>query len=218
MSGTGLIRCFVAVELPGELKARIERETACLRRSVADVKWVPAENLHFTIKFLGGVPEEEVSRLEGILKEAVRGTKPFEIEIAGAGVFPGMKSPRVFWIGTRDPASGLKGLADRVEDALERAGYPREQRGFTPHITLGRLRAVRGVPGGTSPGGTSPGGTSPAEREAIAGARTLADDLATLKDVLFGKIRLENISLMRSELAPGGAKYSRLAAIRLGGG
>lgn len=202
-----LIRCFVAVELPAEVKARIERQTARLRSGSADVKWVPPENLHLTIKFLGGVPQAEAPGLADILREAVRGTEPFEVEVAGAGVFPGVKSPRVFWIGFKDPESRLSGLARRVEDALEQAGYPREQRSFTPHLTLGRFREARGRSRETGPG----------KGEAMAGAKRLAEELATLEGVVFGKIRLENISLMRSELSPGGARYSRLASIRFGG-
>ncbi|MDA8085424.1 MAG: RNA 2',3'-cyclic phosphodiesterase, partial [Nitrospiraceae bacterium] len=122
MGERGLVRCFVAVEIPGDIRERIERETAFLRRSRADVKWVPAENLHFTVKFLGGVPEEEIPGLVRILTEAVRQTKPFEIEIAGAGVFPGTRSPRVFWVGAREegPESRFRGLAEVVEDALSR--------------------------------------------------------------------------------------------------
>ncbi|MDA8324895.1 MAG: RNA 2',3'-cyclic phosphodiesterase [Nitrospiraceae bacterium] len=204
MSEARLIRCFIAVELPEEIKARIERDTAFLRRSRAEekVKWVPAENLHFTIKFLGGVPEEDIPGLIGALKEAVSGIKPFEIEVAGAGVFPGARSPRVFWIGAKDPESRFKDLAKQVEDALEHfsSGYPREEKGFTPHLTLGRLREGARLKG----------------RAGMAEAQKLADELATLKDALFGKIKLENISLMRSELGPKGSKYSRLAEIRFG--
>ncbi len=196
---TGSIRCFVAIELPGELRERITEAVTFLKSSRTLVKWVPPENLHLTVKFLGGVPEEDLPQLIKVLEEAVRETKPFEIEVSGAGVFPGMKYPRVFWIGARDPGAGLERLADRVEGALEHfgPGYPREKRGFTAHLTIGRLR----------------------ERARLKGeeAQGLASGLATLKDVLFGKIKLENISLMRSELGPGGARYSRLAKIEFGG-
>ena len=198
------IRCFVAVELPRELKARIERETAGLRRSRTDVKWVPAENMHFTLKFLGGVPEEDIPALIGVLEEAVRGQKPFEIEVFGAGVFPGARSPRVFWIGAKDQESRFKDLARAVEDAVEHfgPGYPREARGFTPHLTLGRLREGARLKGGA----------------AMEDARELSDEVSTLKDVLFGKIKLEKISLMQSVLGPKGSTYSRLAEIRFGEG
>lgn len=189
------LRCFIAVELPAETKNRIDRQTARLRGLQADVKWVPAENLHFTIKFLGGVPEGQVRRIVEILKEAVRGIKPFEIEVAGAGAFPGMRSPRVFWIGAKDSEARLAGLARQVEDALERAGFftPKEQKAFTPHLTIGRCRER--------------GRTSP----------LLAEEMATLGGAAFGKIRLENISLMQSELSPAGARYSRLALVHFGG-
>lgn len=201
MSEKGLVRCFVAAELPGEVKARIESGISGLRRSGADVKWTPAGNLHITVKFLGGVPAEDIPGITGILKGAVSGISPFEIEVLGAGVFPDARSPRVFWIGVKDEESRLKDLAGRVEDALGLAGYPRERRGFTAHITLGRLKEGRRHGGG----------------QEAAETRQLAEGLATLKEALFGKIKLENISLMRSELEPGGSKYSRLAEIRFGG-
>ena len=203
----GSIRCFVAVELPEKIRGRIAEDTAFFKKSGADVKWVPPENLHLTIKFLGQVPEDHIPELTGLLKEAVRGTKPFEAEVAGAGVFPGTGSPRVFWVGVRDSGMSLAALARNVEEILWKAGYGRQEKGvfvFVPHLTLGRLREERGGPGKGSRGG----------REE---ARKLAGEIATLKDALFGKIKLENISLMRSELGPGGARYSRLARIEFGG-
>ncbi len=208
----GTIRCFVAVELPDELKARIAEETAFLKKSRADVKWVPPENLHLTLKFLGQVPEERVPELAGLLKEAVRGTeKPFEVAVEGAGVFPGPGSPRVFWVGIRDPHMLLAGLARRVDEELLKAGYGQQEKGaFVPHLTLGRLREDRS-PRWRGKGGPAGGGGGREE------ARRLAGELATLKDTLFGKIKLENISLMRSEIGPGGARYSRLAKVEFGG-
>ena len=205
------IRCFVAVELPEELRGRIAAGTAFLKKSKADVKWVRPENLHLTIKFLGQVPEDRVPELTGLLKEAVREAKPFEIEVAGAGVFPGPGSPRVFWVGVSDPRRLLARLARDVEEVLGKAGYGQQEKRdfFSPHLTLGRLRESR--PAG--PRRPSLKGGAEGREE----ARRLADELATLKDALFGKINLENISLMRSELGPGGARYSRLAKIEFGG-
>ncbi len=208
---SGSIRCFVAVELPEELRDRIAADTAFLKKSTAgkNVKWVPPENLHLTIKFLGQVTEDHIPELTGLLKEAVSGIRPFEIEVAGAGVFPGHGSPRVFWVGIRDPQMLLAGLARNVEETLGKAGYGQQEKGgFSPHLTLGRLKEPRAM------GSMSSFGRGGEGREE---ARRLADELATLKDALFGKINLENISLMRSELGPGGARYSRLAKIEFGG-
>ncbi len=210
------VRCFVAVELPEELKARIAEETAFLKKSKADVKWVQPENLHLTLKFLGQVPEVRIPELAGLLKEAVRDMKkqqkPYEVEVAGAGVFPGPGSPRVFWLGIRDPQMLLAGLARSVEEKLGKAGFGQQEKGaFVPHLTLGRLREDRPSPGRGKGG---PAGGSGGREE----ARKLAMELATLEDTLFGKIKLENISLMRSELGPGGARYSRLATIEFFGG
>ncbi|MDA8168322.1 MAG: RNA 2',3'-cyclic phosphodiesterase [Nitrospiraceae bacterium] len=187
------IRCFVSIEIPEDVKAVIEAETARLRRSGADVKWVAAKNLHFTIKFLGDVPEEKLPELALLLAGSVRDTGPFEMELYGTGVFPGERSPRVVWIGVRDTVK-MDDVRLNVENTLEKAGgSPRERKPFVPHLTLGRVKSLRGRPG-------------------------LLEGLATLKDILFGKIMVENIYLMRSELKPGGPEYSVLKKIPFGAG
>lgn len=187
------LRCFVSVEMSDELKARIGEQTLPLRQSAAkNVKWTPAENLHLTLKFLGDVDAEDIPRISGLLAEAARPVRPFEMSLFGAGVFPSPKSPRVVWIGVRD-AEHLKGLAREVEDALEKAGFRREPRAYVPHLTLGRVRAGRGA------------------------ADELIRGLATLRDVLFGNIVVKNICLMQSELRPEGARYRRLGEMPLGG-
>ena len=199
---TGSIRCFVAIELPEELRGRIADSIAFLKSGKADVKWVPPENLHFTMKFLGQVPLDDIPRLTGLLKDAVKDIEPFEVEVGGTGVFPRPGSPRVFWVGVNDPDKLLQGLARNMEEVLASAGYGEREKGeFTPHLTIGRLREA------------GPGNRSRGREE----AGEVARGLATLKDVLFGKIKLENISLMRSELGPGGARYSRISEIEFGG-
>ena len=127
-----MIRLFVALELPDELRERM----AMIERGVTGAKWVPPENLHVSLRFIGEVPEDRyddiVYALEGVHSE------PFALTITGAGHFESGRRVRVLWLGVeRDPA--LIALNRRIESALVRAGLPPEERKFVPHITLARL-------------------------------------------------------------------------------
>jgi len=190
-TGPKLARCFIAVNLPEELKEAIEREAAPLRASGADVNWVAARNLHITLKFLGYVPEEDLEKIEKISLKVVSAYRPFEMELAGIGSFPeGRKSPRVIWVGANAPGGDLEKIQGGLESALKELGFEPEER-FSPHITLGRVKSNRNMP-------------------------ILLRALTTLRESLFGKIKVEKIDLMRSELKPGGAEYSIIKEMRFG--
>jgi len=192
MTESKLVRSFIAVNLPVELKEEIERATAPLRASGADVKWVVARNLHITLKFLGYVPEEDLKKIEKAAAKVVRGSSPFEIEFSGIGSFPERtKSPRVVWVGVKDTSGGgLERIQRELEASLKELGFEPEGR-FSPHITLGRVKSRRNT-------------------------ADLLRALTTLRDALFGKIKVEKIDLMRSDLAPSGAEYSIIKEIRFG--
>ena len=127
-----MIRLFVALELPEELRDR----AAMVQRGVTGARWVPPENLHITLRFIGEVPEDRyddiVYALEGVKSE------PFTLTIAGAGHFESRGRVRALWLGIeRDPS--LMALNKRIESALVRAGLPPEERKYTPHLTIARL-------------------------------------------------------------------------------
>ncbi len=186
----GVIRSFIAVNLPEELKEKIGAEIPYLKDSGADVKWVDPESMHITLKFLGYVPEEKIDQVAFVAAGVAREIRPFELIFRGTGAFPAETAPRVVWVGVEDPSGMLMELQKRLEEALSGLGFEKEG-GFNAHITLGRVK-------------------SPKNRQALAGR------LATLRGSLFGKIKVENIHLMKSELRPGGSLYSALSQIKLG--
>jgi 2'-5' RNA ligase len=186
------LRCFIAIELPEDLRRRIGEVTEGLRSTEADVRWVRPEGMHLTLKFLGSTPEELVPEIKSRLTEAVSGHEKMHLRLSGAGVFPNERRPRVVWIGLLD-SDRLIGLQRDVEVALEALGFEPDGRPFTPHLTLGRLRSPRG-------------------------SAALLRELEALKDASFDEIEVEEIAVMRSELKPSGAVYHRLHSIPLGRG
>jgi 2'-5' RNA ligase len=139
------MRCFVAVALPPEVRGHLVRVQDILRRSDPDVKWVEAENLHLSLKFLGDVDDEPLARLKGMLSiEALRWPR-LRLTYAGIGTFPEHGTPRVLWAGCSGDLERLAGLAGAVERAAETVGVPREHRPFVAHLTIGRVRSDRNL-------------------------------------------------------------------------
>jgi RNA 2',3'-cyclic 3'-phosphodiesterase len=137
------IRAFIAIDLPVEVKSFILRVASDLKKTGADVKWTRPESTHLTLKFLGNVSGDLVSRLDGLLKPALAHLNPMTLRVQGLGAFPGLARPRVFWIGVQDPENALVSLAHRVESLLEPLGFTPEKRPFSPHLTLGRVRSSK---------------------------------------------------------------------------
>lgn len=126
------MRLFVAVTLPAQILAALER----IQQGVPDAHWVPPENMHLTLRFLGEVNGADFQDLMPALAEAV--VPPFDIEIAGVGHFERRQVPTVLWAGIR-PSPELKHLQAKIERIICSCGFPPEPRRFTPHITLARL-------------------------------------------------------------------------------
>jgi 2'-5' RNA ligase len=184
------MRLFVAVSLPPEVRERLAAVQDRLRRTQADVSWVRAENIHVTLKFLGETEEKRLERIRPALDEVARAGEPFPMEVAGVGSFGG-RIPRVVWVGVGEGAERLTQLAGRIEKALGRVGFPTERRGFTAHLTLGRVR-------------------SPRNAEAL---------LAALQEFHaegFGSVMTTEFELMRSDLKPTGSVYTVLERFPLG--
>ncbi|MGB9617928.1 MAG: RNA 2',3'-cyclic phosphodiesterase [Desulfomonilaceae bacterium] len=135
-----MVRCFVALELPEEVKSFVAAVAAELRLKIKDAKWVSVQGMHLTLKFLGDVPSGAIPAVGKALEEpfAVRG--PIQLKVQGLGCFPNMKRPRVIWLGITDSQSALQPLVQKIEDALVPLGIPRETRSFKPHLTLARMK------------------------------------------------------------------------------
>ena len=138
------------------------------------------------------MPEERVGAIVAALAPSGADLHPFEAQIRGLGAFPSVARPRVIWAGVLDGAPEMIELARRVDTALAALGFAREERPFSPHVTLGRVRRP---------------GRDPTLGEALTGGSARE----------FGRIRVPGAFLMRSELSPRGARYTELASVPLGG-
>ncbi len=139
----GRIRTFIALELPDVLRRLAECTIASLAETTTAVRWVQPHKTHVTIKFLGDVEETEIYQVCRATAQAVEEAAPFQVYCRGLGAFPGLERPRTIWLGVDDPEGQLERLQKSVQRALYQLRFPKEQRRFHPHITLGRSRYGR---------------------------------------------------------------------------
>lgn len=188
------IRSFVAIELPEEVRKGLARLRDELERDEHRfVKWVGPRGMHLTLKFLGNIPSKRVTEVTGAMEEATRGIYPFRLEISGLGAFPGLKQVRVFWVGIGGEVDKLSRLQQTIDAALAALGFAKEERPFVPHLTLARIRQ----------------GASPLERRSFG---ELVD--STIFEEKY-PVEVEAVNLMKSQLTPVGAVYTRLSVVRL---
>ena len=135
------MRLFVALEIPSAVRESLADLLKTLRAASPQTRWVRPENLHVTLKFIGEVPEIKVGAIRSALA-SVGSDQPVKLDFRGLGFFPNEKHPRVFWAGI-EASPNLKILAAEIENAMEKLGIPREQRPFSPHLTLARFEPPR---------------------------------------------------------------------------
>ncbi|MEK6568609.1 MAG: RNA 2',3'-cyclic phosphodiesterase [Candidatus Omnitrophota bacterium] len=135
------MRIFIAIKLENEIKDKLSQIQEELKSAQADVRWVKPENIHLTLKFIGEIEEAKIPEILHHLKELASKTKPFILRISTAGAFPGLKSPRVVWVGVKEDTGELARIAETIENSLAELGFPKESRKFFSHLTLGRLRS-----------------------------------------------------------------------------
>jgi 2'-5' RNA ligase len=193
--GSEEIRSFIAIELPEEAKEGLFRLKKELERGEHKfVKWVDPWGIHLTLKFLGNIPSKQVTKITEAIKEAAQGISPFHLEISGLGAFPSLRQARVFWVGIDGEVDKLSRLQQNIDSALAALGFAKEERSFMPHLTLARIRQ----------------GASPPERRSFG---ELVDSI-NFEDKY--PIKVEAISLMKSQLTPAGAIYTCLTEVGLG--
>jgi RNA 2',3'-cyclic 3'-phosphodiesterase len=139
------IRTFIAVETPPDVRRRTQDLVNRLGRADADVKWVAPDQMHWTLKFLGDVEDQQINDVCRAVGACVKPFTPFELAVTGAGAFPTLDRPRTIWIGATTGADALAILAGSIEKSLANLGFPKEHRRFTAHLTLGRVRSTRNV-------------------------------------------------------------------------
>lgn len=190
------IRSFIAIELNEDARDEVARIQKQLINSRADVKWVEPNNIHLTLKFLGNVPEEKLGEIKDAINEAIVGIAPFCLELTEIGAFPDTKYTRVVWIGAKEDAGNLMNIATRMEEKMLTLGFPKEERRFKPHLTLGRVR-------------------SPKNKD------KLKDEIIQLRqgENKGGPIKwkIADVVLFKSELTPKGSIYTTLFKAHLTG-
>lgn len=185
-----LIRAFVAAEIDEDLRAELSAVIAELERIDAAVKWVAPENLHWTVKFLGEVPMNEVGDISKAVAEVAAAHQPFDGRVVGVAPFPDARRMRI--VAARMEEGGKMGaIRDDLEPFMQEFGVPPDDRGFRAHLTMGRVKGSRNV-------------------------RELAAALPAYADRDFGECRVEGLTLFMSELARRGPTYTPLARIPLG--
>jgi 2'-5' RNA ligase len=189
------IRSFVAIELSDQMRSELGQVQESLKsKGIADqVRWVKPEGIHLTLKFLGNVPADNVKEISVAVEQASQGIAPFDISLCGLGCFPTTSRPNVLWIGLEGDTVSLVKLQSTIEASLSRLGYPEENRKYTPHLTLGRVN----------------------RRVGSADRRRLGDLIQTHSIEPLGGMKVSEVSLMKSQLSPSGARYSRLAVAQL---
>jgi 2'-5' RNA ligase len=184
------IRSFVAIELSPDIRTQIEKIQNELKGLSADVRWVRSGGIHLTLQFLGGIQEEKIPEISGVLTQCTAGTGSFNLRVHSLGAFPSATNPKVIWIGVEDESGRLLKAQRTIEKSLAAIGFKKEKRTYTPHLTLGRLK--------------SPGGK-----------RAISRHLESSGDCDCGTLTVTEICLFKSDLNPGGAVYTKLKTFPL---
>uniref|UniRef100_A0A7C3Z0L6 RNA 2',3'-cyclic phosphodiesterase n=1 Tax=Desulfobacca acetoxidans TaxID=60893 RepID=A0A7C3Z0L6_9BACT len=187
-----MIRAFLAIDLPASLRPVLSWAQEELKKSGADVKWVPVGNIHITLKFFGNITEVQVEDLSEAVTALAAAQEPFTLTVTDAGAFPSPKNPRVVWLGVGGDLEIMREFYQRLEIAFAALGFPPEDRPFSPHLTLGRVK-------------------SPAGRAA------LTQCLVNLPPPAAAPFQVNEVVLFRSKLSPQGSTYLPLKVIPLGG-
>ena len=188
------VRVFVAVNLPDAVKAEMGKLIASIDAlEVRGVRIVRAEGLHLTLRFLGDVDSDDVPSIISAMETAAAKSEPFDLTLAGVGVFPNVAAPRTLWAGVEGELDKLSTLQIRVQSALDAAGFGRSRERFSPHVTIARVRDR----------------VSPSQRKRV---------IAVLDEAVRSPLptRVDSIALMRSTPQPGGPIYTPLHAAQLG--
>jgi 2'-5' RNA ligase len=179
------VRAFIAIELPDPVKSFLKGISAELKLCGGNVKWVRPEAMHLTLKFLGSVPTDLLPRIQEAVLPLFKEQKPTRLQVSRLGAFPGLRKPRVVWAGLEDASGVIIPLVDRLETVLEPLGFPKEDRPFNPHLTLGRFKSN--------------------ERSS-----ELIETIRQKMDVMGPSFVADNAVLFESVLKPSGAEYFQL--------
>ncbi|NND97251.1 MAG: RNA 2',3'-cyclic phosphodiesterase [Pirellulaceae bacterium] len=186
------IRTFIAIPLAGNVTGGATKLIRKLRESDDGIKWVPTDNLHLTLKFLGDVENTEVPEICNALGTICDQYEPFFLNFAGTGGFPDDDKPRILYVGVEDPSGSLVKLVAEIETAMADLGFKPEPRDYRPHLTLGRTRSR----------------SRTADSEVIA-------RMKEHKDIVLGDMEVDAVELIASFMDKGGPTYQVMDTIEL---
>lgn len=197
LQGSIDLRTFIAIELPHDIQAQIHQQQQSLAQILDDppIRWVKPESIHLTLKFLGEITPAKAKEIGDGLGVEVKDFSAASVVVGGLGCFPNFNRPRVVWVGLIEERNILKQLQAHLDDWLESLGFNPEKRGFSPHLTIGRVhRSVNA-------------------RQ----RKSLGDQIQSQHIPSLGQFKAEAVHLFKSDLKSTGAVYTRLATGSLGG-
>lgn len=189
-----MTRTFIALDLSESAREELRRQLRRLANALPGVRLVNLADLHLTLSFLGELADEALIYVIALTEEVARQTAPFALALSGLGVFGPPTAPRVIWAGVGGETRRLIALQRRLVDALAAQGFPREERPYSPHLTLARL-------------------ARPLDESAYLRLRAVLDSPAPRPT----RWQVEDMRVMRSERAPATPRYTPLRVALLAG-
>jgi 2'-5' RNA ligase len=189
-----MLRAFIAIEIPEPILELISQQTSALRRACpySLVRWIPNQNIHLTLKFLGDSPSQKLEELAQQLVVEIQRHRQFSLTVKGIGVFPNNRRPRIVWIGIENQPALIE-VFRSIESTAAGVGYTPEERSFSPHLTIGRVRPR-------------------VTREEL---QKIGKTVTEMNIGPLGNVPVESIHIIRSELKQTGAVYTRLYTAKL---
>jgi 2'-5' RNA ligase len=189
-----VIRAFIALDITQKIQQRLDEVTQLFKVQLdgIPIRWVPCENIHLTLKFLGDVSESNLEMLTDILNIEATRHSSFEVSVGGVGAYPRITNPRVIWVGVEAPPD-LMVLQNGIANELEKLGYAQEKRSYSPHLTIGRVG--RNVAGND--------------------LRRVSKVIESNKIGFLGVFPIQEVYLYKSDLKPSGAVYTKIFATQL---
>lgn len=188
------IRTFIAIEIPASIRSEMQKVIDPIKAAAPRIiRWVPVNNIHLTLKFLGEISPQTLNAITELIKSELHQHPPFSFTVGGLGAFPNIHKPRALWIGLKANDALLR-LQHGLDGQIARLGIPPEERPFSPHLTIGRVDPKAG------------------QIEVL-----VLSELITKTNIgELGSARTNAITIFRSDLRPGGSIYSRLVVLPLG--
>lgn len=180
-------RGFIAVDITNS--SVIDNFRNALIKTGEKIKPVKPENMHITLKFLGDTPGDQIEKIEDVIKKSIEGSEPFNLILKSAGFFPDRERIRVVWIGLHDNGQ-LAEITGRLNEGLAEAGFKKEKRPFSPHLTIARVKSLKNK-------------------------NRILQVIEDYSDTFFIEMRVSTVKLIKSELKPEGPRYTVLKEVKI---